>query len=414
MIKSDGRSSTSLWHNSYSGDPAKPQQVSLPVPATTLQNQGPADVVSAVVSHATPNLGTHIGSSSEKLNSEALKPTQRLQGSGFSLRGSAIAERRRSVSDESQSKTTYSSRLSQRLSEVSNTKGSARERIETILSLRKEALENSGRGEKIVPHEETINQLRHARSMPSSLERLRNDPTLQKPPKTFTAPERMGGPARGAPRLAQRPGPETRNNSINSEELGRALAKHGSMRLPKLPPAEEAKAITAMMASPGNKLTAEEAKKQLQSRPLSGGWPRPPDKIPERIARATALNNNILWDARTTEVHEKLGARGYGDPQHNPEGNTILYEGPDGRGVRYSELNKDHMMATSQTSSPQSGAQRSTELRTVRGFTNPEVGTPQSEKAEEQRTRQDRSRAIAQDAVKLWKAMMKNRKNNKK
>lgn len=107
MIRPDGRPSTGLGQHSYSSADAQPEQGSAPAPATAPLHQVSTDGLSTTASPAAPDLGQHTGSAAEESNLEALRPRQRPQQAGFSLRGAPLEGRRLSGSDQEERKTSY-------------------------------------------------------------------------------------------------------------------------------------------------------------------------------------------------------------------------------------------------------------------------------------------------------------------
>ena len=134
--------------------------------------------------------------------------------------------------------------------------------------------------------------------MDSSLASLKKDPTITLPERHFPAGIKRT-PVDALP-YAQRPGPETRSNSINDIQLGANIEKHSNKRLPDLEGPELAAALETLKAPARtgqytmelqnrmDRLTAltsdmennadMAAREIVQTTPLSGGWPRPRSK----------------------------------------------------------------------------------------------------------------------------------------
>lgn len=308
---------------------------------------------------------------------------------------------------------TYQQLQTMREEQASNHPSTASGRVKQILALRKQGLESAGdKKHTPVPNGELVNQLRHHRSMDSSLDGLRRDPTLTLPARPFP-PGINREPEERLP-YAQRPGPETRTNTVNEEEIQIAMQKHGETRLAKLDPLEHKEAVHRLMNPEvhGQKsLTEEEAHDTLKNKKLSGGWEKPrsskitkalvhakPWKRQQKskkhemeirpvVVQAQSLARKILWNPETRIATETRGAStGYADPEHNPTGKIVTYVDPSGRGVRYDALDTDHVATSVNHDGRETKNTANTDLRTMRGFTNP---SPYSAKGIEAETFRD-------------------------
>ena len=197
-----------------------------------------------------------------------------------------------------------------RVEEFSRQSSTASGRIEQVLALRKQGLESVGDAKHSpVPNAGLVNQLRHHRSMDSSLDELKKDPTLTVPARSFPLGINSD-PVDKLPFL-QRPGAEVRINSVNKEKLITALTKHGTHRKANLQGEDLNIAVHRLMSERG--LSSTEAQERARTQPFTGGWDKPlvsPDKTKPKkgedgptkkllFGRASSLAKNINWDPQT-------------------------------------------------------------------------------------------------------------------